>query len=92
MTATSAAACPGASERVGDGRAVLADDGAVDDDVADALGAVGDEPFAVGGEVADAAQRSGRDRVEVEHDDVGGLADLERAAVVQPEHRRPARR
>ena len=29
----------------------------------------------------------GRDRVEVEHDDVGGLADFERAAVVQPEHR-----
>ena len=67
-------------------------DGAVDEHVAHALGLVGDEPFAVGGEVADAAQRSGRDRVGVEHDDVGGLADLERAAVVRARTPRPARR
>ena len=69
------------------GQLVLADHGAVDDDVAHAHRAVGDEALAVGGEVADAAQRAGRDRVVVEHHDVGGLADLERAAVVQAEHR-----
>ncbi len=49
---------------------------------------VGDEAFAVGREVTDAAQRARRDGVGVEHDDVGGLSDFERPAVGEAEDAR----
>ena len=57
-----------------------ADRHAVHDDVVDALGRVGHEPLTVGRDIAATADRTGRQALPVEDDDVGRRADLEVAA------------
>src|SRR5438477_2221865 len=73
---------------IGDDLAVLPNDRAVDEHVSHTLGLVGDKTFAVGGKVADAAERTRRDGLLVEYDDVGGQAWVEPAAIAQTEHGR----
>ena len=47
---------------------------------------VGDEALAPGGEVGDAVQRAGIERGELEHGDVGSVADAQVAAAVEGGH------
>src|SRR4051812_33254338 len=58
-------------ERCGDVLAVVANDDAIDEDVVDPFGRIGNEAFAIGGHVVDPPERTGGDAFHVEDDEVG---------------------